>query len=65
MTDEQAKKIAEELRAEYGNGPDMVLASPRDQLLLKLYDDIQAIKASLSGLSFLHAGIQPVRRVDQ
>lgn len=71
MTDEQAKEIAALLQAELdghikvlpemaGNHDVMVTA-----LLLKLYDDIQAIKSSMSGLSFMSAGIKPMTRVDQ
>ncbi len=63
MTDERAKEIAEWLHT-VGTAYD--LTSPEvAQFLAKLYDDIQAIKASMGGLSFLHAGIQPVRKVDQ
>jgi hypothetical protein len=67
MTDERAKEIAEHLRR-YADGGDATLFPPQRvfaSFLLHLYDDIQSIKASLSGLSFLNAGIQPVRKVDR
>jgi hypothetical protein len=67
MTDERAKEIAEAFRAELEGGAEPLSESQKNRVLwlLKLYDDIQSIKASLSGLSFLNAGIQPVRKVDQ
>lgn len=61
MTDDRAKEIAEQLRALPGDGP---IPWEIAQFLVKLYDDIQAIKASMSGLSFMSAGIQPVRKIE-
>lgn len=54
MTDERAKEIAEDLRR-MDNADPLGLTADR-QLLLKLYDDVQALKSALSGLAFLGIG---------
>lgn len=65
MTDERAKEIAETIRAQHETAsPNMALPVERDLMLLHLYDEIQAIKASMGGLAFLSGGIQPVRKID-
>lgn len=66
MTPERAKEIAETLRAYVGGG-DATLFPPQKPLadfLLHLYDELERIKASMAGLSFLNAGIQPLKRID-
>ena len=61
MTDERAKEIAEELR----KGASLnYLELYATEFLLYLYDQVQALKAQQAGLSFMSAGIQPVRKVD-
>lgn len=64
MTDERAKEIADELRlrADVTDG----VVSGQDLFLLKLYDDIQALKKAMDGLSFLGVGggIKPVTKTD-
>lgn len=62
MTDDRAREIADMLRqgAAVGASPEM---SQADTLgfLLRLYDDVQALKAAQSGLAFMSAGIRPVQ----
>ena len=62
MTDDRAREIVDMLRqgAAVGATPEM---SPADTLgfLLRLYDDVEALKAGQAGLSFLNAGIRPVQ----
>jgi hypothetical protein len=65
MTDERAKEIAELIRQAEARGGEIAEVEGAASFLLHLYDDIQAIKSAMSGLSFLNAGIQPVRKVDQ
>lgn len=62
MTDEQAKELADELRAAQATRP----TSNDEQFMLKLYDDIQEIKKAMGGLSFLGVGggIKPVTKTD-
>lgn len=62
VTDEQAKEIADELRARNSGS----ISNSEDMFLLKLYDDIQDIKKAMGGLSFLGVGggIKPVTKTD-
>jgi hypothetical protein len=62
MTDEQAKEIAEKLRMRAS----LTSVNGQNLFLLKLYDDIQAIKQAMAGLSFLGVGggIKPVTKTD-
>lgn len=65
MTDERAKEIAEEIRTKMGhNEPINEFGRKEAAFLLHLYDEIQSLKAAAAATSFLHAGIQPVRRTD-
>jgi hypothetical protein len=65
MTDERAKEIAADIRARNSAASAGVGAwNDDDMFLLKLYDDIQAIKAALAATAFIHGGIKPVTKVD-
>jgi hypothetical protein len=50
MTDERAKEIADSIRQQDGTVEVSAL------FMLKLYDDVQALKSALSGLAFLGIG---------
>ena len=70
MTDERAKEIAEEMRQSLSDDPSVSINPEAEQtrtaFVLKLYDDLQAIKQAMQGLSFLGVGggIKPVTKVE-
>lgn len=62
ISDEFAAELVAKMRADYGTR-DELTADPidlRDLLILKLYDDLQALTKSVA---FLGGGIKPVQRV--
>lgn len=63
ISDEFAAEIVAKMRAALERRDEMTAETPidnRDLLLLKLYDELQALK---SATAFLGAGIPPVRKV--
>ncbi len=64
ISDEYAAEIVAKMRAELERRDETTAdapVDPRDLLLLKLYDDLQALTKATA---FLGGGIQPPRRVN-
>lgn len=63
ITNEYAAELVEKLRTAVESRDETIAeraADPRDLLLIKLYDDLQALTKAMS---FMGGGIKPVQRV--